>query len=231
MKKTLSLTTLCLLCLPFIGLSQEQTTKSTIEYGLVLNPNFETTSSQFKEGNGIRIEAGAYLYRTLNERWSISLDARISYLQSSRTYNNIINMDQFFPRDTLIDTRRGTIAFENIALNLPIKLRYQPFKTFPGYFMIGYAPQLNFSFNPVWEFDEYDRNWLTNEFTLIATDQTEELDGTFIDHNALIGLGYKKGKWMLDAHLMSAGLNIEDSSFINSISSIAIGLNLYYRLQ
>jgi hypothetical protein len=229
-RKRLLLMLLCATGLWLVSYGQE--TSSNAAYGIVLSPNLELDDSALStDGSGSRVEAGAYLLGSLNEKLSISIDLRLSYAQGTRSYVNLQDSDFFFSRDSTALQRNAELEYEQLAITFPVSLRYRPFRNVSAYLMLGFTPVLNLSNTIQWTYDEFEYNRNTMVTTLRLTDQMEELEEERWEAPMHIGIGYQMGRWMLEAQIRFGYMDIIESDFLGGISYRTVGLHAYYRLN
>jgi len=142
----------------------------------------------------------------------ISLDFRLAYAQSERSYTTIVAIDDLFPvMDTINTQRTGIANYRNLSLSIPIKYRHLLSEKVPIFILLGFNPYFNLLNHTIWKFDEFEYNTNTEMIVSEINNQEETLEQSFFSHDLILaGFGYKKDKLMFDIYFSGGGTNFNN---------------------
>ena len=222
-----------LLLFLILQVNGQQDVSPKIEQGVLFSSRLDSDDDFDFKVNGFGIEGGYYFLKNWGRRGMISIDLRLAYSQSERSYMNLVEHDDFYTIffDTIQTRLTGTIKYKNVSLALPIKYRYRLSADGPVFLLIGFNPYVSLFSNSNLKYDLVEYNTVTK----MNVSETKNLEDdvrqcTYSQDLMLAGFGYKKDKLMFDVYF-SGGSTRLDHGFLGFMDKLSVVCNAYYRLH
>lgn len=204
----------------------------TIEHGVLFSLRADSNNKLKSNFQGSGIEGGYYFLKKVGKRGMLSIEGRLAYAQSKKSFVNVIKQSEFFSFSDTITTRTGIIDYKNFSLAFPIKYRFQFIQKLPLFFVAGINPYFNLKNSTDWNFDEFEFDLGNNIAVSTISNQEETLTQRNFNNSTLIaGFGYKKDKFMLDLYLSAGVIKFDNNDFVSGTNKTSVVLNAYYRLN
>ena len=223
---------LILLILISDELSAQIDNPNSFEHGLVVCARIDSDDDFNFNIKGFGIEGGYYISKGIGKRGELSIDFRLAYSKSTRSYQNIGQLDevQYLINDSILTLRNGIVFYNNISLSTPIKYRFHLGKQGFVFLLAGYNPYFSLANNSTWEYDEVEYDRKNDIIVSEIINQEEELVQKFYSSDLFAGIGFKKDNAMIELYFSAGAINFKND-FINAAEKISLVLNFYYRIN
>jgi hypothetical protein len=172
-----------------------------MEFGFLLCGRLDSDDDFKFDIKGLGIEAGVYFLKEISQKSMLSVDLRLAYAKSDRTYFNIIDQNLIFSMSDTIIRRNGKAKYRNLSFSIPIKYRYKISNSIPMILSIGLNGYFNLIDNTNWSYDEFEYDTINRVNISELLDQEESINQKLFNYDFLIGTGIKSEKLMVEINL------------------------------